>query len=303
MSFSDLKRSSSSDFSFLQKELEKEAGGGAPTNEWKPALNKDKTGGGAIIRFLPAPAGESSPMVKLFQHVFQGPQDDWFIENCPTTLGADCPVCQANREYYKSNRKDLAAGKSRKKKYISNIYVVKDPANPENEGKVFLWRYGQQIFDIIARTMQPEEGLGDEPIPVFNFWKGANFRLRITMKGQYWNYESSSFEPPSALSNDDDELEAIYNQCYPLASIVSEDQFKSYDELEKRLDAVMNPSKRRSIGEELAEEEEELFGSPFSASDDDDDAPAPTPSVSSFRQAMDEPQSKDADYFASLLAD
>jgi hypothetical protein len=296
MAFSDLKRSSSSDFDFLQKELEsKDGAGGAPSNEWKPALNKDKTGGGAIIRFLPAPAGENAPMVKLFQHVFQGPDDSWFIENCPTTIGGECPVCAANRQYYKNNQKELAAGKSRKKKYIANILVIKDPANPDNEGKVMQWRFGQQIFDIIARTMKPEEGLGDEPIPVFNFWKGANFRLRITMKGQYWNYESSSFEAPTALSNDDDELESIYNQLMPLAPIVADDQFKSYDELEKRLSEVMNP-RRRPVSN-LEEEEEELFGS--SSFDDEDD----TPAVSSFRKQMDEPQSKDADYFASLLAD
>ena len=315
MSFSDLKRSSTAtDFDFLQKELESKDGGGSGYPEFKPALNKEKTGGGAIVRFLPAPAGESAPVVKLFQHVYQNQETgQWFIENCPTTLQGVgpgiCPVCDSNREIYKNNPKEvaakLAAGKSRKKKYIANVLVIKDPANPQNEGQVMQWRFGQQIFDIISRAMKPEEGMGDEPIPVFNFWKGANFRLRITMKGQYWNYESSSFEAPAALSNDDDELEKIYNQLYPLASIVDEDQFKSYDDLERRFNDVEGrgrPASSSAVFDESFEDESEGRGG-FNDPDITPSAPAPEP-VSAFRSQVESSEPvKDADFFANLLAD
>ena len=326
MSFSDLKRSSTAtDFDFLQKELESKDSGGSGYPEFKPALNKEKTGGGAILRFLPAPAGESAPVVKLFQHVYQNQETgQWFIENCPTTLQGVgpgiCPVCDSNREIYKNNPKEvaakLAAGKSRKKKYIANVLVIKDFANPQNNGQVMQWRFGQQIFDIISRTMKPEEGMGDEPIPVFNFWKGANFRLRITLKGSYWNYESSSFEAPAALSNDDDELEKIYNQLYPLAPIVAEDQFKSYDDLERRFNDVEGrgrPASSPAVFDESFEDESEGRGG-FNDPDITLGAPAPEP-VSAFRSQVERNErhgidkftpsevAKDADYFAGLLAD
>jgi len=274
MSFSKFKGSA---FAALQKELESstEKGGGsnAPTNEWKPTPNKEKTGGGAIVRLLPGPDGV--PFVKLFTHMFQGPEDDWYAENCPTTLGGDCPVCKANREIYKNNTKEvaqkLAAGKSRKKKYISNVYVVKDPMNPEAEGKVFLWRYGQQIFDVIQRAMYPDESLGDEPIDVFDVKEGANLRIRITYKGQYPNYESSTFADPTALSMDDDELDEIFNQLHPISPIVEPSQFKSYDELEARFTAVTNPQRRASVNQEASDEiDEELDWAAPSA-------PAPEP--------------------------
>ncbi len=280
MSFSSFKSGSS--FAALQKELESESkaksgGGGSPSNEWKPTPNKEKTGGGAVVRLLPGPDG--TPFVKLFTHMFQGPEDDWFAENCPTTLGGDCPVCKANRGYYKDGRSDLAAGKSRKKKYISNIYVIKDPANPENEGKVFLWRYGQQIFDIIQRAMFPDEGLGDVPVDVFDVKEGANLKVRITFKGQYPNYESSTFGDPTALSMDDDELDEIFNQLHPISPLIDKSQFKSYDELETRLNAVMNPSKRRSVTEEVSDEiDDELDWAEPTAKAPEPVAAAPTSS-------------------------
>ena len=208
---------------------------------WKPVM--DKTGTGfAIIRFLPGPKGEELPWAKLWNHAFQGPTGQWYIENSLTTIGQNDPVSEHNSALWNSgveSDKEIARKQKRKLQYYSNIYVVKDGANPENEGKVFLYRYGKKIFDKIMETMQPafEE---DSPINPFDFWEGADFKLKLRKVDGYWNYDKSEFADPSALSKEDAELEEIWGKQYSLKEFTDNSNFKSYDELKKRLDVVLS---------------------------------------------------------------
>tara|TARA_B100001057_G_scaffold258717_1_gene258828 strand:+ start:1457 stop:2341 length:885 start_codon:yes stop_codon:yes gene_type:complete len=208
---------------------------------WKPEL--DKSGNGyAVIRFLPAPEGEELPWVKVWKHAFQGPTGKWFIENSLTTLNQKDPVSEYNSQLWNSgleSDKEIARKQKRKLEYYSNIYVVSDSKHPENEGKVFLFRYGKKIFDKMMAAMQPE--FEDEtPINPFDFWEGANFKLKIRKVDGYWNYDASSFEAVSALKDDDDTLNNIWKTQYSLQEYLAPTNFKSYDELKKRLDDVLS---------------------------------------------------------------
>ena len=262
MSFADLKKQSSlgSLTQKLVKEVEKmnTTGGSGDDRLWKPEL--DKTGNGyAVIRFLPSPDGEDIPWAKLYSHAFQGP-GGWYIENSLTTTGGKDPVSDYNRELWNSGNeadKDTVRKQKRKLSYYSNIYVVKDQVNPQNEGKVFLFKYGKKIFDKVMEAMQPE--FEDEtPINPFDFWQGANFKLKIVKKDGYWNYDKSEFDAPSPLLEDDDALEALWKKQYSLTAVTAADQFKTYDVLEKRLKYVLGqgrPAPRR-LDEELEDESE-----------------------------------------------
>ena len=208
---------------------------------WKPVM--DKTGNGfAIIRFLPAPKGEELPWVKLWNHAFQGPTGQWYIENSLTTISQNDPVSELNTKFWNSgveSDKEIARKQKRKLQYYSNIYVVKDSANPENEGKVFLYRYGKKIFDKVMETMQP--AFEDEtPVNPFDFWEGANFKLKLRKVDGYWNYDKSEFETPSALFDKDDELEKLWEKQYSLSEFTAPTNFKSYDELQTRLNTVLS---------------------------------------------------------------
>ena len=209
---------------------------------WKPVM--DKTGNGfAIIRFLPAPKGEELPWAKLWNHAFQGPTGQWYIENSLTTIGQNDPVSEHNSALWNSgveSDKEIARKQKRKLQYYSNIYVVKDSANPQNEGKVFLYRFGKKIFDKVMETMQP--AFEDEtPINPFDFWEGADFKLKLRKVDGYWNYDKSEFADPSALLNGGDtELETLWGKQYSLKEFTDNSNFKSYDELKKRLDVVLS---------------------------------------------------------------
>ena len=241
---------------------------------WKPTM--DKTGNGyAVIRFLPAPNDEDLPWVKLWNHAFQGPTGQWYIENSLTTLGNNDPVSEYNSKLWNSgveSDKEIARKQKRKLQYYSNIYVVSDSANPQNEGKVFLYRYGKKIFDKIMEAMQP--AFEDEtPINPFDFWEGANFKLKLRKVDGYWNYDKSEFESVSALSDDDDALEEIYGKQYSLAEFTAPSNFKSYDELKTRLDMVLSGTvAANSTVETLMEDEP-------TATPTVDTKPAPTVTV------------------------
>ena len=261
MSFSDLKKQSrlGSLTSKLVAEVEKigTKSNGADERLWKPSL--DKSGNGyAVIRFLPAPEGEEVPWAKVYSHAFQGP-GGWYIENSLTTVGQKDPVSEYNRDLWNSGSeadKETVRKQKRKLSYYSNIYVVKDPVNPENEGKVFLFKYGKKIFDKIMASMQPE--FEDEsPINPFDFWQGANFKLKIRKVDGYWNYDKSEFDSVDPLLDDDDALESIWKKEYSLEEFVKPSNFKSYEELERRLNQVLRVSQlTRRIDPEVADEEE-----------------------------------------------
>ena len=260
MSFSNLKKASrlGTLTSKLVKEVEKMNNtSGGDDRLWK--LDVDKSGNGyAVLRFLPAPDGEDLPFVKLYSHAFQGP-GGWYIENSLTTLNQKDPVSEYNTSLWNNGTeagKDTARRQMRKLTYISNVYVLKDQANPENEGKVFLYKYGKKIFDKLMAAMQPE--FEDEsPIDPFDLWQGANFKLKAKNVAGYRNYDSSEFAQPSSLNDDDEALEALWKKEYSLQDFVGADQFKSYDDLKKRLTYVLgNAASTKRLDEEVVNEEE-----------------------------------------------
>ena len=207
---------------------------------WKPVM--DKSGNGfAVIRFLPAVKGEDLPWAKVWNHAFQGPTGQWYIENSLTTLGQNDPVSEMNSAYWNSgveSDKEIARRQKRKLQYFANILVIKDGANPQNEGKVFLYRFGKKIFDKCMEAMQP--AFEDEtPVNPFDFWEGADFKLKIRKVDGYWNYDKSEFDSPSPLFDDDEKLEEVWKKQYSLAEFTSPSNFKSYDELKTRLDTVL----------------------------------------------------------------
>ena len=266
MSFADLKKQSKlgSLTAKLVKEVEKMNNNGASGDDRMWKLDVDKSGNGyAVIRFLPAPNGEDLPFVKLYSHAFQGP-GGWYIENSLTTLGQKDPVSEYNTQLWNNGTdagKDTARKQKRKLTYISNIYVVKDPANPENEGKTFLYKYGKKIFDKLTAAMQPEFE-DEEAIDPFDFWQGANFKLKAKNVAGYRNYDSSEFAAVSPLLDDDDAMEAIWKKEASLSEFVEPAQFKTYDELKVRLEYVLGKRGARPAAQDSEVQEEEYETTP-----------------------------------------
>jgi len=225
----------------------------------------DKSGNGhAVIRFLPPPDGEASPAAKLWYHAFQGPAGDWYYNNCLTTLGQKDPVTDSNNELWNTHiesNQQIARDRKRKLNYYSNIYVISDPANPENEGKVFIFKYGAKIYEHIKRKTHPDKSFGDDPVNIWSFKKGADFKLCIRKVGGWPNYDESSFSNPAPLFDGDDvKLKALYGTLYPIAEFVAPDKFKSYDELKKKFDEVIDPRgiAERTTAEEMEPEEDDI---------------------------------------------
>ena len=244
-SFKDLKKNRMSNLEQLSKQVEKLSE--KPSYEddriWK--CERDKSGNGyAVIRFLPASNNEDMPWVQMWSHGFKGP-GGWYIENSLTTLGKDDPVSKANTALWNSgveSDKNIARDRKRKLSYYSNILVLEDSANAENEGKVFLFRYGKKIFEKITSVMNPE--FKDEtPLNPFDFWEGANFKIKIRQVDGYANYDKSEFASQSKLYDGDDaKCEAIWKQQHSLQDLVTVDKFKSYQELEARFNTVVGSS-------------------------------------------------------------
>jgi hypothetical protein len=278
-SFSALKRQRTSSLERLTKEINKLANKETSSNEddrfWQPEV--DKAGNGyAVIRFLPAPQNEELPWVRIWNHGFQGP-GGWYIENSLTTLNQPDPVSEMNSKLWNSgNDKDKEIVRQRKRRltYIANIYVVKDPAHPENEGKVFLYKFGKKIFDKINEKMNPQFD-DEEPLNPFDLWAGANFKIKIRKVEGYRNYDKSEFEDSAPLLDDDADMEAVWKSQYSLAELVAPDKFKSYEELKKRLDKVLS----EQAGYSRKSEEDDV---PFERSAA---RPAAAPSVGKVAQA------------------
>jgi hypothetical protein len=244
-SLSDL-RNNRGNFDSLMKEVEKIANPQGQDSRdddrfWQPTV--DKAGNGyAVIRFLAPPKGEELPWARVWSHGFKGPTGKWYIENSLTTIGKPDPVSELNNELWNSGteaNKNIARDQKRRLSYIVNILVLQDPSNPANEGKVKLFKFGKKIFDKIKDSMQPEFP-GEEPVNPFDFWKGANFKLKIRQVEGYRNYDKSEFEAVSPLFADDAQIEAIWNQQHSLVDFLDARHFKSYDELKKKLEAVLS---------------------------------------------------------------
>ena len=268
-SFKEMKKNRMANLESLSKQVEKLAEKPSYEDEriWK--LERDKTGNGyAVIRFLPAAKDEDVPWVRIWTHGFKGP-GGWYIENSLTTLGKDDPVSKANTALWNSgidSDKNIARERRRKLNYYSNIYIVEDAANPENVGKVFLFRYGKKIFEKITGVMNPE--FADEtPLNPFDFWEGANFKIKIRQVDGYVNYDKSEFADQSKLFDGDDEkCEVIWNQQHSLQDLVSADNFKSYQELEARFNTVVGSG---SNFEESIESEDAVEPAVKESSNDD----------------------------------
>lgn len=322
MSFEALKKQSKlgSLTDKLIQQVEKMSSSSSSTDErfWKPVMGKEGVGS-AIIRFLPAPEGEDVPWVKMYSHGFQGPTGAWYLENSLTTHNQKDPVTEYNRSLVMKNSPDgkfescpksiqeLVRKQKRKLSYYANIYVIKDPANPENEGTIRIFKFGKKIFDKILGVMKPE--FEDEtPINPFDFWKGANFKLKIVKKDGYWNYDKSEFDRPGPLLDDDDALEAIWKKQYSLTALTSPDQFKTYEELETRMNQVLGlnknsvPTQSRSVVEQeddiknyeenstdkIMEELEQSYSRSKAVSTSDEDESENDETLQYFRSLIDE---------------
>ena len=243
MSFANMKKNRNKSLESLIKETEKinspSFGNGDDDRFWRTAL--DKSGiGYAVIRFLPAPTGEDVPWVRTFNHGFQGP-GGWYIENSLTTLGQKDPVSEYNTSLWNSGieaNKDIARKQKRRLTYISNIYIVKDPSNPENEGTVRLFKYGKKIFDKVNDMMNPS--FEDEtPVNPFDFWEGANFKMKIRKVDGFSNYDKSEFDNPAPLLEDDNKMEEIWKTQHSLQEFLAPEHFKSYNDLKVKLDKIL----------------------------------------------------------------
>ena len=245
MSFENLKRNRDQ-ISKLINAAEQAGGSGESKYQpderiWKPTV--DKAGNGyAVIRFLPASEGADLPWVRYWDHGFKGPTGQWYIENSLTSIGQPDPVGELNSRLWNSgieSDKDKARTQKRRLHYVTNILVVSDPSNPQNEGKVFLYQFGKKIFDKIMDVMQPS--FADEtPVNPFDFWEGADFKLKIRNVEGYRNYDKSEFASASALyESDESKLEAVYNQLHNLGEFTDPKNYKSYDELKAKLMRVL----------------------------------------------------------------
>jgi len=284
MDFNTLK-SSHSNFDKLTKALESKLNPEESTSKdkyaddriWKPEL--DKTGSGyAVLRFLPASEKEDMPWVRVWSHAFQD-KGGWYIENSLTTLNQKDPVSEENTRLWNTgveSDKEIARKRKRKLSYYSNILVVSDPKHPENEGKVFIFKYGKKIFDKIAERMSPAFE-DEQPVNPFDFWKGANFKLKIRKVDGYWNYDKSEFEPVAPVADNDEKIKAIWSKQYALTPFLSPSNFKSYDELKEKLNRVITGTRNTATVESADLPSAKTNGSVKSngkttpaASDDDD---------------------------------
>lgn len=292
MSFANLKRSRGN-FADLSKKLdnEKKGYGGSDNRYWE--LKVDDSGNGyAVIRFLPAPDGEEYPFVKLYSHGFKDERTNkWYIENSRTTLGESDPVSDANTELWNTGipaNQEIVRKRKRRQSYISNILVIDDPKNPQNNGKVFLYKYGQRIFQKIEGALKPE--FQDEtPFNPFDLWEGANFKLKARKLDGQRSYDKSEFSAPEALfGGDDDALEKLWKSQYSLQAEIAPDKFKSFEELQKRFLAVTGaaqPSQSRAAQEEAAVERQFSGGGTSTADRFANRGGAPAPSREETRPA------------------
>lgn len=295
-----LKKNRQQSLSQLTKSIEQMNGpaqqqNGPDEKLWKPSVGKDGNGY-AVIRFMPPPKGEDVPFVRMWDHGFQGP-GGWYIEKSLTTLGQQDPVSEYNTKLWSTGREEDKATVRQQKRRLSfyaNIYVVKDPDNPQNEGKVFLYKFGKRIFDKLNDLMNPQFE-DEKPVNPFDFWEGANFRLKIRKVDGYWNYDKSEFDSPSQLADDDD-LEGIWEQQHSLSDLVDPKNFKTYEELEARLNKVLN------IGS-VATPPPAPKPAPQPKVEDDDHIPFEVDPPSNVQPTADSEEEDDLAFFKSLAED
>ena len=269
---------------------------------WKPEL--DKSGNGyAVVRFLPTPNGEEMPWVSYFDHGFQGP-GGWYIEKSLTTIGKQDPVSEYNTQLWNTGieaNKEIARKQKRRLHYVSNVYVVSDPKNPDNEGKVFKYRFGKKIFEALKEAISPafEDEKAINPFDLRD--EGANFKIKIRKVDGYWNYDKSEFDSAAPLFTDENRLNDIYKSVHSLSGIIAPSEFKSYEELKEKLDRVLGlqGSVSNSTAESVAEDMEEVPWSNVNT-----ETVAEEPVISSAEATSPQVEEDDAmDYFKKLAQD
>ena len=304
MDLKTLRASRKSDFSKITAEFDKaDTGEGQKksyedTRFWKP--ERDKAGNAtATIRFLNRTEGDELPWVKIWTHGFKGPTGRWYIENSLTTIGQPDPVGELNMRLWNSTGDDnsparkQARDQKRKLSYITNILVVNDPKHPENNGKVFLFKFGKKIFDKIMDKARPTFE-DEEPINVFDYWEGANFKLRMRQVEGYPNYDSSEFESPRPIADDDEDILEVVKQQYALAEFNDPKNFKSYEELKRKLDSVLSGDTMSETAAAVAEDDEPVMKPKAAPS-----KPAPTPKA----KVVDDDDEDMMSYFKQIAED
>jgi hypothetical protein len=277
MSFANLKRNRSSIGDLVAAatpETKSDKKSYIDERQWKPTV--DKAGNGyAVVRFLPGKDGDV-PFVRYWDHGFKGPTGQWYIERSLTSIGQQDPVSEMNSELWATESDDnraIVRERKRRLHYVANIIVESDPSNPENEGKVFLYTFGKKIFDKVMDMMQPQFQ-DEDPVNPFDFWEGASFKLKIRNVEGYRNYDKSEFASPTALSEDDEVLEGVYNKLYDLNEFTDPASYKTYDELKSRLQMVLGEVPRVIPTTQQVALDESLEPAPMKSSS------APTPAVS-----------------------
>ncbi len=269
---------------------------------WKPEL--DKTGNGyAVIRFLPTPEGEEMPWVSYFDHGFQGP-GGWYIEKSLTTLNKKDPVSEYNTSLWNTGieaNKEIARKQKRRLHYVSNVYVVSDPKNPDNEGKVFKYRYGKKIFEALKEAISPafEDENAINPFDLRG--EGANFKIKIRKVDGYWNYDKSEFDSVAPLFDNEEQINQVFSQVHSLSAVISPDEFKSYEDLKEKLERVLGTVGSTSTAESVAEDLEEV---PWSNVNTDSTASEPVIESAEVSAGVTASSEDDAmDYFKKLAQD
>jgi hypothetical protein len=268
---------------------------------WKPEL--DKTGNGfAVVRFLPTPQNEEMPWVSYFDHGFQGP-GGWYIEKSLTTLNKKDPVSEYNTQLWNTGieaNKEIARKQKRRLHYVSNVLVVSDPKNPDNEGKVFLYKFGKKIFEQLKEAISPAFE-DEQAINPFDLREGANFKIKIRKVDGYWNYDKSEFDSTAPLFEDEDKLNETFSSAHSLTDIIAPDEFKTYDELKEKLDRVLGltGSVSTSTAESVAEDLEEVPWSNVNT-----ESVADEPVISSAESTSSSSEDDEAmDYFKKLASE
>jgi gp32 DNA binding protein like len=253
MSLANLKANLSTGLQKLKQQAETKARA-VDDRYWKVGFDKEKGTGSAVVRFLPAPQGEEFPYVRVYSHNFRGNGGKYFNELSLSTIGKRDALGLLNWKLWNSgieSDKALASKMKRKVEHTANVLVINDTANPDNNGKVFLMKYGPQIHEIMDTAMFPPEGSVDAPLNPFDPWEGADFVFRVYGKkipdsrtGQPTivpSYEKSSFKSPSAIGSDE-KIEEIWSKCYPLQPFIAPELFLSEEEFKKKLFDVLGPT-------------------------------------------------------------
>jgi len=308
MSFNALKKNRSASINKLveqaQAVADKAGGSKQEDNIWKPTV--DKSGNGyAVLRFLPAPEGEDVPWVRFWDHGFQGPTGKWYIEKSLTSIGQPDPVSELNSKLWNSgieSDKDQVRKQKRRQHYAVNAYIVSDPGNPANEGKVFIYQFGKKIFDKIMDVIQPQFQ-DEDPVNPFDFWDGADFKLKIRQVEGYRNYDKSEFATPAPLlGGDDEKLEEVYTKLNPLSAYTDVKNFKSYEELDRKLSMVLGGAQASPMktAESMMDDE---FDTPTPSAGRTESAAAPKSAGAKPVTSMEDDDEDAMSFFSKLAAD